>query len=190
MQLSECPTFRVFCPVPQMVYRLSQDILYSFVGLSGSGPTQSTDKDALSGISAMSKSQSPTTMQVRIARPTDKLQEVVAFYRDALGLPVIGHFEDHAGYSGVMLGMSTDHVHLEFTHADAGSPCPAPSKDNLLVFYLPNAERYFSVLQRMTHYGHSPAEPENPYWKAKSKTFEDPDGWRVVLYNGSPFGAG
>jgi catechol 2,3-dioxygenase-like lactoylglutathione lyase family enzyme len=129
-------------------------------------------------------------MQIRIARPTDKLDQVVAFYRDALGLAVIGHFENHAGYSGVMLGAPSAQFHLEFTHADAGSPCPAPSKDNLLVFYLPNAERYFSVLQRMTHYGHSPAEPENPYWKAKSKTFEDPDGWRVVLYNGSPFGAG
>ena len=128
-------------------------------------------------------------MQIRIARPTDKLDQVVAFYRDALGLAVIGHFENHAGYSGVMLGMPGAQFHLEFTHADAGSPCPAPSKDNLLVFYLRNAWRYLSALQRMTQYGHSPAEPENPYWKAKSKTYEDPDGWRVVLYTGSPFGA-
>ncbi len=126
-------------------------------------------------------------MQIRIARPTDKLDQVVAFYRDALGLAIIGHFENHAGYSGVMLGLPGAQFHLEFTNA--GSPCPAPSKDNLLVFYLPNAERYLFALQRMTQYGHSPAEPENPYWKAKSKTFEDPDGWRVVLYNGSPFRA-
>jgi hypothetical protein len=32
-------------------------------------------------------------------------------------------------------------------------------------------------------------EPENPYWNGKSQTFEDPDGWRVVLYDGSPFGS-
>jgi catechol 2,3-dioxygenase-like lactoylglutathione lyase family enzyme len=127
-------------------------------------------------------------MQIRIARPTDKLNQVVTFYRDALGLAVIGHFEDHAGYSGVMLGAPSAQFHLEFTHADAGSPCPAPSKDNLLIFYLPSAERYLSALQRMTQYRHSPVEPENPYWRAKSKTFEDPDGWRVVLYNGRPFG--
>jgi catechol 2,3-dioxygenase-like lactoylglutathione lyase family enzyme len=128
-------------------------------------------------------------MQIRIARPTDKLDQVVAFYRDALGLSIIGHFEGHAGYSGVMLGIPGAQFHLEFTHADASSPCPAPSKDNLLVFYLPNAESYLSALQRMTQYRHSPTEPENPYWKAKGKTFEDPDGWRVVLYNGKPFGA-
>ncbi|WP_425293855.1 hypothetical protein [Microvirga pakistanensis] len=24
-------------------------------------------------------------------------------------------------------------------------------------------------------------EPENPYWLGQSVTFEDPDGWRVVL---------
>ena len=33
-------------------------------------------------------------MQIRIARPTDKLNQVVAFYRDALGLAIIGHFEE------------------------------------------------------------------------------------------------
>ena len=26
-----------------------------------------------------------------------------------------------------------------------------------------------------------PVEPENPYWKDKSETYEDPDGWRVIL---------
>ena len=36
-------------------------------------------------------------IQIRVARPTDELQQVLAFYRDALGLPVIGHFENHAG---------------------------------------------------------------------------------------------
>jgi catechol 2,3-dioxygenase-like lactoylglutathione lyase family enzyme len=126
-------------------------------------------------------------LQIRIARPTDTLDAVVMFYRDAVGLPVIRHFEGHAGYAGVMLGVPNTRCHLEFTHADAGSPCPAPSKDNLLVFYLPNSERYLSALQRMTHHGHSPVEPDNPYWKGKSQTFEDPDGWRVVLYNGDPF---
>ncbi len=49
---------------------------------------------------------------VRVARPTDRLEEVVAFYRDGIGLPVIGSFEGHAGYSGVMLGLYVRY-HLE-----------------------------------------------------------------------------
>ena len=74
-------------------------------------------------------------VQVRVARPTDRLDDVVRFYRDGLGLRVIDSFEGHAGYSGVMLGLPDRTYHLEFTQHVDGSPCPAPSKDNLLVFY-------------------------------------------------------
>jgi catechol 2,3-dioxygenase-like lactoylglutathione lyase family enzyme len=125
-------------------------------------------------------------MQIRIARPTDKLDQVVGFYHDGLGFPIISHFERHAGYSGVMLGMPTDQVHLEFTHEDAGSPCPAPTKDNLLVLYLAD-EAHARLVQRMKDHGYEPVAPENPYWKNDSLTFEDPDGWRVVIYRGPPF---
>ena len=70
---------------------------------------------------------------VRIARPTDQLDEVVRFYRDGLGLPELGRFTGHAGYRGVMLGLPGLTYHLEFTQHDHGSPGPAPSRDNLLV---------------------------------------------------------
>jgi catechol 2,3-dioxygenase-like lactoylglutathione lyase family enzyme len=126
-------------------------------------------------------------MQIRVARPTDKLAEVVTFYRDGMGLPMIAHFESHAGYSGVILGTPTDHFHLEFTHAEAGSPCPAPTKDNLLVFYIPEDKVYAEAVKRMKDHGYQPVEPENPYWKDKSYTFEDPDGWRMVIYRGEAF---
>ena len=125
--------------------------------------------------------------QIRFARPTDNLAEVVSFYHDGLGLPVISHFEGHAGYSGVMLGMPGDRVHLEFTHAESGSPCPAPTKDNLLVLYIPETQAFTQILQRLSNHGHTPVEPENIYWKDKGQTFEDPDGWRVVLYHGKAF---
>jgi hypothetical protein len=72
-------------------------------------------------------------VQVRIARPTDKLENVIAFYRDGLGLPELARFQAHADYDGVMLGLPGKAVHLEFTQHEAGSPCPAPSLDNLIV---------------------------------------------------------
>src|SRR6185295_1974387 len=74
--------------------------------------------------------------QVRVARPTDKLAEVETFYARVLGLPVLYRFENHAGYDGVMLGLPGTDYHLEFTSHIDGSPCPAPSIDNLLVLYL------------------------------------------------------
>lgn len=122
-------------------------------------------------------------VQVRVARPTNKLKELVRFYCDGLGLKIIGSFEGHAGYSGVMLGLPGRAVHLEFTEHAEGSPCPAPSRDNLLVFYLPDKDAIDRLAERLKSLGHAAVEPENPYWAARSLTFEDPDGWRVVLMN-------
>jgi hypothetical protein len=39
----------------------------------------------------------------------------------------------------------------------------------------------------MKDHDYQPVEPENPYWTGTSHTFEDPDGWRVVLYYGHAF---
>jgi catechol 2,3-dioxygenase-like lactoylglutathione lyase family enzyme len=119
--------------------------------------------------------------QVRIARPTDGLTEVVRFYRDALGLEQIASFEGHAGYDGVMLALPGRRDHLEFTHHESGSPCPAPTKDNLLVFYVEDDGAFRETATRLRRHGHEPVAPENPYWAEEGLTFEDPDGWRVVL---------
>ena len=120
-------------------------------------------------------------VRVRWARPTDKLDEVVTFYRDGLGLKELGHFEGHSGYDGVMLGLPGSDYHLEFTsHAD-GSPCPAPSIDNLLVLYLESEQAAAIVAGRLSDLGYPDVEPENPYWDGRSITVADPDGWRVVL---------
>jgi catechol 2,3-dioxygenase-like lactoylglutathione lyase family enzyme len=121
--------------------------------------------------------------QIRFARPTSQLEAVVRFYRDGLGLAVLGTFSGHAGYSGVMLGLPGTDVHLEFTEHERGSPCPAPTRDNLLVLYIPDARALAALVARMQGAGYSPVAPENPYWLARGTTFEDPDGWRVVLMN-------
>jgi catechol 2,3-dioxygenase-like lactoylglutathione lyase family enzyme len=117
---------------------------------------------------------------VRLARPTDRLADVLRFYEEGLGLVRVDSFEGHAGYSGVMLGLPGEDVHLELTtHAD-GSPGPAPTRDNLLVLYLRSRDVIAAAEERLRALGHDPVEPENPYW-AGDLTFEDPDGWRIVL---------
>ena len=52
---------------------------------------------------------------------------------DVVGLPVIGGFDDHDGYTGVMLG-AREAAHLEFTTHSAGRR-PARRPDDLLVLY-------------------------------------------------------
>lgn len=121
--------------------------------------------------------------QVRIARPTDKLAAVRRFYHEGIGLPIVGGFEGHDGYDGLMLGLPGVPYHLEFTQHDHGSPCPAPTKDNLLVLYIPDKAAIDQIVGRLGALGYPPAEPENPYWAAKGVTIPDPDGWRVVLMN-------
>jgi catechol 2,3-dioxygenase-like lactoylglutathione lyase family enzyme len=120
--------------------------------------------------------------QVRIARPTDRLEEVVRFYHEVLGLPVIASFTGHAGYDGVMIGMPGRDFHLEFTQYEHGSPGTAPSKDNLLVLYIPDVDAINRIVERLGDFGHETVSSENPYWDDRGAvTVEDPDGWRVVL---------
>ena len=122
-------------------------------------------------------------VQVRIARPTDKLIEIEKFYCEGIGLKKIGSFQGHAGYTGIMIGLPNASYHLEFTEHMHGSPCPAPTKDNLLVLYMPNLESIHRIAERLREMGYPQVQPENPYWEDKGITIEDPDGWRLVLMN-------
>lgn len=122
-------------------------------------------------------------VQLRVARPTDHLDEVVHFYRDGLGLSELGSFTDHDGFDGVMLGNPGEQYHLEFTRQRGHTVGSAPTKDNLLVFYIPNREQWETMVYRMGEMGYSPVTSYNPYWDERGQTFEDPDGYRVVLQN-------
>lgn len=120
--------------------------------------------------------------QVRIARPTAKLRELERFYCAGIGLPKVGSFEGHQGYDGFMVGLPGLGYHLEFTQHESGSPCPAPSRDNLLVLYIPDKQSIGKAVERLQQMGYPEVAPENPYWKEKGAvTIEDPDGWRLVL---------
>lgn len=125
-----------------------------------------------------------SAVQFRIARPTNNLKAVVTFYKEALGLKELGSFSGHDGYDGVMLGLPGEQYHLEFTQHNSQTALPEPTRENLLVFYFDSPEKYHQAVQRMTDSGITPVAPENPYWNGKSETYEDPDKWRVILFNG------
>lgn len=120
---------------------------------------------------------------LRVARPADDLEAVVRFYRDGLGLEVLGSFEDHDGFDGVMLGHAGQPYHLEFTRERGRAAGRAPTRENLLVFYLPDPAEWRAAVERMRARGYPPVPSANPYWDRAGRTFEDPDGYRVVLQN-------
>ncbi|CAG9621040.1 putative protein YycE [Sutcliffiella rhizosphaerae] len=86
---------------------------------------------------------------------------------------------------GIIIGLLDCNYHLEFTQYKEGSPCPAPTKDYLLVFYIPNSKTIQEITNRLKAMGYDSVPPENPYWEKAGVTVEDSDGWRIVLMNSS-----
>lgn len=120
---------------------------------------------------------------LRVARPTDQLEAIVNMYRDGLGLDILGSFEDHQGFDGVMLGNAGMDYHFEFTHHRSHPVRKAPTQDNLLVFYIPDRTEWEARVKQMETAGFVPVPSYNPYWDRLGVTFEDPDGYRIVIQN-------
>ncbi|KAK5634579.1 hypothetical protein RRF57_010292 [Xylaria bambusicola] len=120
---------------------------------------------------------------LRIARPTDSIQSLLPFYVNGLGFEVKLSFSGHEGFDGVILASSASGYHLEFTQHASHPAGRAPTPDNLLVFYMPDETLHQRAVARMKRAGFEPVESFNPYWDRCGATFEDPDGYRVVLAN-------
>jgi catechol 2,3-dioxygenase-like lactoylglutathione lyase family enzyme len=120
---------------------------------------------------------------LRVARPTDDLERLIHFYSEDLGFEILYRFADHDGFNGVMLGRKGAPWHLEFTRAHGHTALRAPSQDHLLVLYLPDRAVWEAAVRRMRDAGYKPVPTFNPYWDRNGATFEDPDGYRVVVQN-------
>ena len=118
---------------------------------------------------------------LRVARPSDDIDALLPFYRDGLGLTVLYRFDDHDGFDVVMLGHEKAPYHFEFTRARGHTAGRAPTEDNLVIFYLPDGGEWQAAVDRMQAAGFAAVPAFNPYWDRDGLTFEDPDGYRVVL---------
>jgi len=90
---------------------------------------------------------------IRIARSTNNIEEILKFYKDGLGFSVLSFFEDHDGFDGIMLGHPQTDYHLEFTKKKDPVAPKAPTKDNLLVFYIPTKSIWQKIVDRMINLG-------------------------------------
>ena len=122
-----------------------------------------------------------STAHLRIARPSDDLAAVIHFYREGLGFEILYEFKDHDGFDGIILGHPQQPYHLEFTTQRGHLVGTAPTQDHLLVFYLPNHDEWEASCARMLAAGFQRVPSYNPYWEVQGQTFEDLDGYRVVL---------
>ncbi|MFJ9729802.1 VOC family protein [Streptomyces sp. NPDC101169] len=119
---------------------------------------------------------------VRFARPTAHYEDVVVFYRDVLGLPVLAQWRGHAGYDGIVLGLPGAPVHMELLQHGDPPRIPEPHPENQLVLYLRGPEAVSVAVRRLAGHGYGPVPAANPYWTERGGVlFQDPDGWQVVL---------
>ncbi|AKA36951.1 glyoxalase [Yersinia ruckeri] len=123
----------------------------------------------------------PVNSVMRVARPTDNLDVITEMYCQGLGFRLLGSFENHQGFDGRILGHPHHTYHLEFTHHRGSVVSGAPTQDNLLVFYLADQEEWHAQCRDMQTAGFQIVTAYNPYWDINGKSFEDIDGYRVVL---------
>jgi catechol 2,3-dioxygenase-like lactoylglutathione lyase family enzyme len=123
----------------------------------------------------------PPIVRSRTAWQTDRLDECVRFYHELVGLPVLGRFEDHAGYDGAILGLPDSRAQLELTTHRLGSPASPSAPDDLLVLYLDDRAAAEGIADRCRAVGVDEIDPENPYWDGRAALLRDPDGRTLVL---------
>ena len=121
------------------------------------------------------------SIHLRVARPVTDLLTSTTMYCRGLGLSVLASFEDHDGFDGVMLGIEGSGYHFEFTRCRGHPVRPAPTAEDLVVLYIPTMDDWQTACSSMLAAGFEHVTSVNPYWDARGRTFQDSDGYRVVL---------
>jgi catechol 2,3-dioxygenase-like lactoylglutathione lyase family enzyme len=121
---------------------------------------------------------------LRVVRPTDNLGKIVEMYTKGLDFAVLAQFTDHEGFDGAILGHPREPYHFAFVVKHGHGAGTAPTEDHLLVFYVPDKAEWDADCTRMMTAGFRVVPSSNPFWDRRGRTFEDVDGYRVVLQNG------
>lgn len=162
--------------------RDGRDLSFAWSELLASGLTAHGAVDARvgpEGIDAWGLVEVPGTpwVRTRVAHPTARLPECIAFYGSVLGFDVDG---PHVAtpYDLVFIALPGG-TQLELT-AGGAEVVPA-SEDDLLVLYVPGPDDVAALRERLSAAGVAEVPAANPYWTAMGLTVRDPDGRLVVV---------
>lgn len=122
---------------------------------------------------------------LRIARPTLDPARIQHFYVNGLGMSVLYEGQTQAAdlrqWELLMCGFDNAAWHLEFTRSEPDPITPAPTVDDLLVFYLGDPASVAQEAAVLEKHGGTIVGSENPYWDNGGITITDPDSYRLVL---------
>lgn len=118
---------------------------------------------------------------LRWARSSAHYDATVAFYRDAVGLPVVETFTASFGEDGIIFGLPDTRTQMEIVRARSVSGDGADSFDQL-VFYLNDRDAVTTATAPLRKQGFRPDPAPHGYWSANGAVvFRDPDGRGVVF---------
>jgi GNAT superfamily N-acetyltransferase/catechol 2,3-dioxygenase-like lactoylglutathione lyase family enzyme len=116
---------------------------------------------------------------LRFAHASSRYESSVAFYRDLVGLPVVGEFTASFGEDGTIFGLPDTTVQLELVRVDEPSQ---PREFDYLVLYLDSPEAVQRATGPLRDAGFSAVTEPHPYWAANGAViYRDPDGYEVVF---------
>jgi hypothetical protein len=118
---------------------------------------------------------------LRVARPVTDIEHSADMYCRGLMLRVLSSFRDHDGFDGIMVGWPDADYHLEFTRSLRHPIAASPTPEDLLVFYYPSQAEWRLACARMDDAGFLTVGSFNPYWNTRGRSYQDADGYRVVL---------
>ena len=119
-------------------------------------------------------------MTFRVARHTNNLEAIKAFYITILGFQELGSFINQEEYDGIFIGQPNENWHLEFTQSTDIAQHTF-DEDDILVFYPTSEIEYDAIVNRIKAHQLTFIKAKNPYWNTNGKMLLDPDGYRIVL---------
>lgn len=119
-------------------------------------------------------------MNFRIARHTNKINQISEFYINILNLEILGSFKNHNNYDGVFIGKKNLDWHLEFTTSDELAEHHF-DEDDILVFYPTEQYFYDAILENIKNHNVKILQAKNPYWNDNGILIQDPDGYNIIV---------
>jgi GNAT superfamily N-acetyltransferase len=117
---------------------------------------------------------------LRWAHASGHYDDTIAFYCDAVGLPVIGQFTDSFGEDGTIFGLPDTTTQLEIVRAHHEED--RSGSFDQLIFYLDGDDAVAAATAPLVQHGVLSDRAPHPYWAAnRAVTFRDPDGRSVVF---------
>jgi catechol 2,3-dioxygenase-like lactoylglutathione lyase family enzyme len=107
-------------------------------------------------------------MTFRVARHTNNLEAIKAFYITILGFQELGSFINHEEYDGIFIGQPNENWHLEFTQSNEIA-LHTFDEDDILVFYPTSEIEYDAIVNRIKAHQLTFIKAKNPYWNTTEK---------------------